>query len=65
TAYRDDSGTVGGRPLEQLPQFGSETPYGRPGQPVEIASVYVMLAAADSSYLSGQVIGDAGGLGRP
>lgn len=56
---------TGGRPLEQLPQFGSETPYGRPGQPVEIAPVYVMLAAAESSYTSGQVIGDSGGQGNP
>lgn len=56
---------TGGRPLAQLPQFGSETPYGRPGQPVEIAPVYVMLAAAESSYLSGQVVGDAGGDGNP
>lgn len=56
---------TGGRPLEDLPHFGSETPYGRPGQPVEIAPVYVMLAAAESSYQSGQVIGDAGGHGNP
>ena len=56
---------TGGRPLEQLPHFGSETPYGRPGQPVEIAPVYVMLAAAESSYASGQVIGDSGGHGSP
>jgi len=56
---------TGGRPLEQLPEFGSETPYGRPGQPVEIAPVYVMLAAAESSYTSGQVIGDSGGHGNP
>lgn len=55
----------GGRPLEQLPQLGSETPYGRPGQPVEIAPVYVMLASAESSYASGQVIGDSGGQGSP
>jgi len=56
---------TGGRPLEQLPQFGSETPYGRPGQPVEIAPVYVMLASAECSYASGQVIGDSGGHGNP
>jgi NAD(P)-dependent dehydrogenase (short-subunit alcohol dehydrogenase family) len=55
----------GGRPLEQLPEFGSETPFGRPGQPAEIAPVYVMLAAAESSYASGQVIGDSGGHGNP
>jgi NAD(P)-dependent dehydrogenase (short-subunit alcohol dehydrogenase family) len=55
----------GGRPLKDLPQFGSETPYGRPGQPVEIAPVYVMLASAESSYISGQVIGDSGGHGNP
>ena len=56
---------IGGRPLEDLPEFGSETPYGRPGQPVEIAPIYVMLAAAESSFTSGQVIGDAGGHGNP
>jgi NAD(P)-dependent dehydrogenase (short-subunit alcohol dehydrogenase family) len=56
---------TGGRPLEQLPQLGSETPYGRPGQPVEIAPVYVMLASAESSYASGQVLGYSGGQGSP
>jgi NAD(P)-dependent dehydrogenase (short-subunit alcohol dehydrogenase family) len=56
---------TGGRPIEQLPQLGSETPYGRPGQPAEIAPVYVMLAAAESSYMSGQVIGYSGGEGNP
>jgi len=56
---------TGGRPLEQLPHFGSETPYGRPGQPVEIAPIYVMLASAECSYASGQVIGDSGGHGNP
>jgi NAD(P)-dependent dehydrogenase (short-subunit alcohol dehydrogenase family) len=56
---------TGGRPLDQLPQFGSETPYGRPGQPVEIAPIYVMLASAESSYASGQVIGESGGHGNP
>jgi NAD(P)-dependent dehydrogenase (short-subunit alcohol dehydrogenase family) len=56
---------TGGRPLEQLPHFGSETPYGRPGQPVEIAPIYVMLASTESSYASGQVIGESGGQGNP
>jgi len=56
---------TGGRPLEQLPQFGSETPYGRPGQPVEIAPIYVMLASTESSYSSGQMFGEAGGHGNP
>ena len=56
---------TGGRPLEQLPHFGSETPYGRPGQPVEIAPIYVMLASGECSYASGQVIGDSGGHGNP
>ena len=56
---------TGGRPIAQLPQLGTETPYGRPGQPVEIAPVYVMLAGVEWSYGSGQVIGYSGGQGGP
>jgi NAD(P)-dependent dehydrogenase (short-subunit alcohol dehydrogenase family) len=55
----------GGRPPEQLPSFGSETPYGRPGQPAEIAPLYVLLASEDSSYASGQVFGETAGRGVP
>lgn len=51
----------GGRFTEEIPHFGHETPFGRSGQPVELASVYVFLASQESSYLSGAVIGATGG----
>ncbi len=38
----------GGATQEKLKQFGGHTPMGRPGQPVELASIYVQLAALDS-----------------
>lgn len=55
----------GGATMEKLEQFGGKTPLGRPGQPVELASIYVQLAAADASYANGQVYGAAGGSGQP
>lgn len=56
---------TGGQPSDAIPQFGAQTPLGRPGQPVEIASVYVHLAGAEASYTTGQVYGSAGGSGNP
>src|SRR3981189_2073232 len=38
----------GGAPMEKLEKFGGQTPLGRAGQPVELASIYVQLAAADA-----------------
>src|SRR4051794_25036995 len=55
----------GGATMEKLKQFGGQTPMGRPGQPVELASIYVQLAASDASYSTGQVYGAAGGSGHP
>jgi NAD(P)-dependent dehydrogenase (short-subunit alcohol dehydrogenase family) len=55
----------GGATQEKLEKFGSQTPMGRPGQPAELASIYVQLAAADASYATGQVYGSAGGGGLP
>lgn len=55
----------GGATMEKLEEFGGKTPLGRPGQPVELASIYVQLAAADASYATGQVYGSAGGSGQP
>ncbi|EIM29461.1 SDR family oxidoreductase [Microvirga lotononidis] len=55
----------GGATQEKLQQFGGDTPMGRPGQPAELASIYVQLAAADASYATGQVYGAAGGSGQP
>ncbi|WP_128548336.1 SDR family oxidoreductase [Larkinella soli] len=55
----------GGATAEKLKNFGGDTPLGRPGQPVELASIYVQLAASDGSYATGQVYGAAGGGGQP
>lgn len=55
----------GGATQEKLMKFGGDTPLGRPGQPAELASIYVQLAASDASYAIGQVYGAAGGSGQP
>lgn len=55
----------GGASQEKLEKFGGQTPLGRPGQPAELASIYVQLAAGDGSYATGQVYGAAGGSGQP
>ena len=55
----------GGATMEKLEKFGGETPMGRAGQPAELASIYVQLAAADASFATGQVYGSAGGSGQP
>ncbi|HEY0368835.1 MAG TPA: SDR family oxidoreductase [Chthoniobacterales bacterium] len=55
----------GGATQEKLKQFGGATPLGRPGQPVELASIYVQLAASDASYASGNIYGSSGGSGQP
>ncbi|WP_373963275.1 SDR family oxidoreductase [Kosakonia sacchari] len=53
----------GGQPQEKVQQFGASAPLGRPGQPVEIAPLYVTMASAESSYTSGQVWCSDGGTG--
>ena len=55
----------GGATMEKLEQFGGKTPMGRPGQPAELASIYVQLADPSASYATGQVYGSAGGSGQP
>lgn len=55
----------GGATMEKLKEFGGQTPFGRPGQPAELASIYVQLTANDASYATGQVYGAAGGSGQP
>ena len=55
----------GGASQAKLETFGSMTPLGRAGQPAELGSIYVQLAAADASYATGQVYGAAGGSGQP
>lgn len=55
----------GGATMEKLKDFGSQTPLGRPGQPAELASIYVQLAAEDASFATGQIYGSSGGEGNP
>jgi NAD(P)-dependent dehydrogenase (short-subunit alcohol dehydrogenase family) len=56
---------TGGQPADKLPTFGENTPIGRPGQPVELAPLYVLLASQESSYSTGQVFAAVGGRGGP
>jgi len=53
----------GGQPQESVETFGSKSQFGRPGQPVEIAPVYVLLASQEGSYITGEVYGVTGGAG--
>jgi len=46
---------------EQIEEFGHQVPLGRPGQPSEVATCFVFLASADSSYMTGQVMHPNGG----
>jgi NAD(P)-dependent dehydrogenase (short-subunit alcohol dehydrogenase family) len=55
----------GGATQEKLKSFGSTTPLRRPGQPAELASIYVQLAASDASFATGQIYGSSGGAGQP
>jgi len=48
-------------PPEQVEQFGKNTPLGRPGQPAELAAVYVLLASDEASYMSGSRVEVTGG----
>lgn len=48
-------------PPEQVESFGSQVPLGRPGQPAELAPVYVMLASDEASYVSGARVAVTGG----
>ena len=53
----------GGQPQEKVEHFGEQSAFGRPGQPVEIAPVYVLLASQESSFTTGEVYGVTGGAG--
>lgn len=53
----------GGQPAEKVEKFGEQTDFGRPGQPVELAPIYVLLASQEGSYLNGEVYGATGGGG--
>lgn len=53
----------GGQPDEKVEKFGEKSDFGRPGQPVELAPIYVLLASQEGSYLNGEVFGATGGGG--
>ena len=48
-------------PAEKVKDFGKQVPMQRPGQPKELAPVYVMLAANEASYVSGATVAVTGG----
>ena len=48
-------------PEEKVASFGDDTPLGRPGQPAELAPVYVLLASEEGSFVSGARIAVTGG----
>jgi NAD(P)-dependent dehydrogenase (short-subunit alcohol dehydrogenase family) len=55
----------GGTTPDKQKTFGAWTMFGRPGEPAELASIYVQLAAADASFATGQIYGSSGGVGQP
>jgi NAD(P)-dependent dehydrogenase (short-subunit alcohol dehydrogenase family) len=48
-------------PEDQVESFGEQVPLERPGQPAELAPVYVMLASDEASYVSGARVAVTGG----
>lgn len=55
----------GGASQGKIVSFGATTPLGRPGQPVELAGIYVRLAEEDGSFTTGNIYGAGGGQGQP
>jgi NAD(P)-dependent dehydrogenase (short-subunit alcohol dehydrogenase family) len=55
----------GGATPEKLQKFGTTSPLGRPGQPAEIAGLYVAAADPSLSFSTGQIFGATGGGGQP
>lgn len=51
----------GGQFPEKVEKFGENSAFGRPGQPVEIAPIYVLLASQEGSFITGEVFGVTGG----
>jgi NAD(P)-dependent dehydrogenase (short-subunit alcohol dehydrogenase family) len=48
-------------PPEKVKDFGKSSALGRPGQPAELAPVYVLLASDEASYISGATVAVTGG----
>jgi NAD(P)-dependent dehydrogenase (short-subunit alcohol dehydrogenase family) len=55
----------GALPPEQLEDYGSDSPIGRPGQPAELAPAFVFLASPESSYCIGSTVVVNGGSPTP
>ena len=55
----------GGATEARYENFGKSTALGRPGQPAELASIYVQLASSDASFATGNIYGSGGGQGQP
>jgi NAD(P)-dependent dehydrogenase (short-subunit alcohol dehydrogenase family) len=55
----------GGSPQERVEKFGGQTALGRPGQPAELAGIFVRLAEDDGSFTTGNIFGAGGGQGQP
>jgi NAD(P)-dependent dehydrogenase (short-subunit alcohol dehydrogenase family) len=55
----------GGATMEKLQHFGGDSALGRPGQPAELAGIYVRLAEDGRSYATGNIYGAGGGNGQP
>jgi NAD(P)-dependent dehydrogenase (short-subunit alcohol dehydrogenase family) len=49
--------------LKELTTGLRDTPMGRPGEPAELAPLYVLLAENKATYVTGQILGATGGLG--
>ena len=48
-------------PPDKVKSFGKDTPLGRPGQPKELAGIYVLLASEEGSYMTGGIHAVTGG----
>jgi len=49
-------------PDANIEKLGAESPFQRPGQPKEVAAVFVFLASQESSYITSEIIGVTGGM---
>jgi NAD(P)-dependent dehydrogenase (short-subunit alcohol dehydrogenase family) len=56
---------TGGQLPQGLAEFGAKAPIGRPGQPAELAPLYVLLADNRASFSTGQIVGATGGESGP
>ncbi len=55
----------GGATVSHYTKFGADYPLARAGEPAELASIYVQLAAQDASFTTGNIYGAGGGKGQP